>query len=139
VAATFNNGGTMPASNYLKGKVIDGTVRGISFAAPATVYVSLHTADPTANATPATEISAGWYARQATAFAAQSTAGQTSNSGTVTYNGVSGSPVTATNFAVWDAATLGNMLYYAPLSAPKTFAVTDVPTWLPGTLTVTAT
>lgn len=129
----------MPASNYLKGKVIDGTVRGVNYVAPATVYVSLHTSDPTANATPATEISAGWYARQAATFAAQSTAGQTSNSGTITYAGVSGGAVTATHFAIWDAVTLGNMLYYGPLSASKTFANTDVPSWLPGQLAVSAT
>lgn len=129
----------MPSSNYLRGKVIDGTVRGITYTAPAAVYVSLHTADPTAGATAATEVSAGWYARQAVTFAAQGTAGQTSNSNTITYNGVTAGPISVTHFAVWDAATIGNMLYYAPLSASKTFSTTDVPSWLPGQLAVTAT
>ena len=129
----------MPASNYLKGKLIDGTVRGVTYSAPGTVYVSLHTSDPTANATPATEISAAWYARQPAAFAAQSTAGQTSNSATITYSGVSGGAITASHFAVWDALTLGNMLYYGSLSASKTFANTDVPSWLPGQLAISAT
>lgn len=129
----------MPASNYLKGKIIDHVLRNTSYTSPTTVYVSLHTSDPTAAGTAGTEISAGWYARQSAAFAAQVTAGQTSNSGTITYPGVTGSAVTVTHFALWDALTLGNMLEYAPLSASKTFSITDVPSWLPGQLAATAT
>lgn len=129
----------MPASTYLRGKVIDHTLRATSFTAPAGVFVSLHTSDPTIAGTPATEVSAGWYARQALTLAAQTVAGQTSNSNTVTYNGVTGSSVTVTHFAIWDASTLGNMLYFGPLSASKTFNLTDVPSWLPGQLAVTAT
>lgn len=129
----------MPASNYLRGKITDHVLRNVAFSSPATVYVSLHTSDPTANASPGTEISAGWYARQAATFAVQVTAGQTSNSNTLTYPSVEISAVTVTHFAIWDASTLGNMLGYAPLSANKTFSVTDVPSWLPGQLTSTLT
>lgn len=126
----------MPTSNYLRGKVVDHVLRNTAYTPPATVYVALHTSDPTAVGTPATEISGPWYARQAAAFAAQTTAGQTSNSGTVTYPGVTGSGVTVTHFSIWDAATLGNMLGYAALSSAKPFSVTDVPSWLPGQLAV---
>lgn len=128
----------MPASNYLRGKIIDGTLRGITFTAPPAIFVSLHTADPTAGATAATEVSGGWYARQPSQFAAQSTAGQTSNLDTITYNPVTTGPVVITHFAVWDAAGLGNMLYFGPLSASKTFSNTDVPSWLPGQVAVAA-
>lgn len=129
----------MPASTYLRGKVIDHTLRATSFTSPASVFVSLHTSDPTIAGTPATEVSAAWYARQGITLAAQTVAGQTSNSNTITYNGVTGSSVTVTHFAIWDASTLGNMLYFGPLSASKTFNLTDVPSWLPGQLAVTAT
>ena len=129
----------MPASNYLRGKWVDGAFRATTYTAPTTVYVALHTSDPTAAASPATEVSASWYARQSCAFAAQTTAGQTSNSGTLTFSGVTGSSLTITHFSVWDAATLGNMLNYAPLSASKTFAITDVPSWLAGQLALTLT
>lgn len=129
----------MPASNYLRGKVIDVSLRNTAYTAPAAVYVSLHTADPTAGALAGTEVSGGWYARKAATFAAQSTAGQTSNSNTITYDPVSGGPVTVTHFAIWDAATLGNMLYYGTLAASKTFSDTDVPSWLPGQVAITAT
>lgn len=124
----------MPSSTYLRGKVTDHVLRNVAFSSPTTLYVSLHTSDPTVAGTPGTEISAAWYARQPAVFAAQVTAGQTSNSGTITYPGVATSAVTVTHFAVWDAATLGNMLTFAPLSASKTFSITDVPSWLPGQL-----
>lgn len=124
----------MPASNYLRGKITDHVLRNVAYTSPGTVYVSLHTADPTVNGTANTEISAAWYARQPAVFAAQVTAGQTTNSDTITYPGVATSAVTVTHFAIWDAVTLGNMLEFAPLSASKTFSVTDVPSWLPGQL-----
>lgn len=127
----------MPSSNYLRGKIIDHTLRNTPYTSPATVYVALHTSDPTAVGTPATEVSGAWYARQSATFAAQVTAGETSNSNTITYPGVTGSSVTVTHFSIWDAATLGNMIGYASLSSSKTFSVTDVPSWLPGQLAVT--
>lgn len=129
----------MPSSTYLRGKLVDHVFRNITYTSPTTVYVSLHTSDPTVAGTPGTEVSASWYARQVMAFAAQTTAGQTSNSGTVTFSGVSGSSVTVTHFALWDALTLGNELEYGPLASAKTFAITDVPSWLPGQLALTAT
>jgi hypothetical protein len=128
----------MPASNYLRGKVIDLSLRATAYSAPASVYVSLHTADPTAGAIAGTEVSGGWYARKVATFSAQSTAGQTSNAGTITYDPVTGGPVTVTHFAVWDAETLGNMLYYGSLASSKTFATTDVPSWLAGQIAITA-
>lgn len=129
----------MPASNYLRGKVIDGTLRGTTYTAPPSVFISLHTADPTAGALSATEVVGGWYGRQAGTFAAQSTAGQTSNSNAINYNPVTSGPVTVTHFAVWDAATLGNMLFYGPLASTKTFSNTDVPSWLAGQIAVVGT
>lgn len=129
----------MPASNYLRGKVIDASLRATNYIAPATAYIALHTADPTANALAATEVSGAWYARQAAAFAAQSVAGQTSNSAAINYNPVSSGPVTVTHFSVWDDSTLGNMLYYGPLAASKTFSNTDVPSWLAGQIAIVAT
>lgn len=124
----------MPASNYLRGKITDHVLRGVTYSSPATVYVALHTSDPTVTGNPVTEVSGAWYARQAATFAAQVISGQTNNSNTITYPGVTVSPVTVTHFSIWDAATLGNMLEFGTLSASKTFSVTDVPSWLPGQL-----
>lgn len=129
----------MPASNHLRGKITDHVLRNVAYTSPTAVYVSLHTSDPTVNATAATEVTGTWYARQPAVFSAQVTAGQTSNSATITYPGVADSAVTVTHFALWDALTLGNMLEFAPLSAAKTFSITDVPSWLPGQLASTMT
>lgn len=129
----------MTASLYLRGKLTDHTLRNVAYTSPTTVYVSLHTSDPTVNATAGTEISAAWYARQPITFAAQTVAGQTSNSATITYPSVETSAVTVTHFAIWDAVTLGNMLDFGPLSASKTFSITDVPSWLPGQLAFSST
>lgn len=128
----------MPASNYFRGKAIDTSLRSITFTAPAAVYVSLHTANPTADAIPATEVSADWYTRQLVSFGPQSTAGQTSNTNTITYDAVTNGPITVTHFAIWDSETLGNMLYFGPLATNKTFSNTDVPSWLPGQITASA-
>lgn len=129
----------MPSSNYLRGKVIDGSIRAQTYNAPANVFVSLHTADPTPNGTPATEVSGTWYTRQTVAFGPQAVAGQTANTNTITYNAVVNGPVTVTHFAIWDAQTLGNMLYFGPLAATKTFSDTDVPSWLAGQIAIAAT
>ena len=129
----------MPSSLYLRGKVTDHVLRNVTFTSPTNVYVSLHTSDPTAAATAITEVNGAWYARQGAVFGAQVTAGQTANSETITYPGVQTAAVTITHFALWDAPTLGNMLTYAQLSSQKVFAVTDVPSWLPGQLVSTMT
>ena len=74
----------MPSSNYLRGKITDHVLRNTAYTSPTTVYVALHTSDPTAAASAGTEVSAAWYARQSATFAAQVTSGQTSNSNTIT-------------------------------------------------------
>lgn len=129
----------MPMSTYMRGKVVDHAFRNVAWTPPTTVYVALHTSDPTIAGTPATEVSGAWYARQAIAFSSQTVAGQTSNSATVTFPAVTGSGVTVTHFSLWDAATLGNMLEFSALSASKTYAISDVPSWLAGTLSITGT
>ena len=132
----------MPASNFLRAAVLDHTLRGVSMAGIATAYVSLHTYDPTADAIAASEIdgtTATWYVRQSCAFSAQSISGLTSNANPVTFAAVTGSSVTVTHFAIWTAVTgTTSMLFYGTLSASKTFYVNDVPSWLAGTLQVTA-
>ena len=127
----------MPSSNHLRGKITDHVLRNVAYASPTTVYVSLHIADPTVAALAITEVTGTWYARQPAVFAVQVVAGQTTNSATITYSGVTGSTVTVSHFAIWDAPTLGNMLEFGTLSASKTFSVTDVPSWLPGQLAST--
>ncbi len=70
-------------SNYLENALINATLRATTFTSPATVYVSLHTADPT-DAGTGTEVSGGSYARTAATFASPSN-GASSTSADVTF------------------------------------------------------
>ena len=65
-------------SNYLENALINGTLRATTFTAPTTVYISLHTADPT-DAGSGTEVSGGSYIRQSATFAAPSSGASASN------------------------------------------------------------
>ncbi len=116
-------------SDYLENKIIDHFLRGQASTAPAAVYVAVHTADPTDAGTG----NAG-TARVACTFAAP-TNGVTSNTATVTFNGVAAG--TYTYGSVWDAATGGNMLYSGALSASKTADAGDNLSFAAGQLTIT--
>jgi len=56
-------------SDYLENALINGTLRGTTYPAPASVYVGLYTSDPT-DANTGTEVSGGSYARVVATFAA---------------------------------------------------------------------
>ncbi len=142
----------MPAiSTSLKNKLIDLTLRGQTFTGPATVYVSLHTS-ATTDAGGGTEVTGGSYARAAVAasmanFAGTQSAGSTSAStgttGATSNNGVINFPTptaswgTPSNFAVWDAATGGNMLYHGAITTPKAIASGAPVSFNAGALTIT--
>lgn len=138
----------MPASTYSGNKILDLLFRGVAFAAPARVWVSLHTADP--GLTGASEVGTGdWpaYARQdpagggavASGFAAP--AGKaTENANLMLYpiNNGAGT-VTITHFGIWDAATGGNCLLAGALTAAKQIFPTDECVIRPGELDLTVT
>lgn len=122
------------ASNYLENKLTDLIFRGQAFTAPATIYVSLHTADPT-DAAGGAEVSGGSYARVAittsltnwsgtqsagSTVASSGTGGASSNNGAITFPSPTASWGVCTHFGVWDAASGGNLLVFGALGAPKT-------------------
>lgn len=135
-------------SNYLEEKVIESSLRGATFPNITANYIALFTTDPTDAATGDEVDPAGtWtdYERVdaadggavATGWAA-SADGVTSNAKVVTFpanNG--GASVTVTHFAIFDAATGGNMLYHGSLAASKTLATGDVLSFNIGSLQVT--
>lgn len=134
------------ASTYLANNVLDATLRGVTYPLPSKVYISLHTADPT----PAggSEVStAAWpsYVRKdaadggaiATGFSAAA-GGETKNAKQILFPGMDGeSAVTVTHWAIYDAATAGNMLVFAPLDTPRTLQPGDVFVFDTNSLTVT--
>ena len=102
---------------------------------PATLHYALFTATPS-DAGGGTEVTGGSYARVAVTSSAANmaatngatlttnpstgTTGTTSNNAAVTFPAPTANWGTITSFAVFDAATGGNMLIYGALSASKT-------------------
>ena len=93
-----------------------------AFTAPAGTYVKLHTADPgSAGATAASTV----VTRPAVTWAAASGGSKASNNtpSWTSWAGTNGEVVT--HISVWDAATAGNFLFSAALSASKTINTGD--------------
>lgn len=112
-------------SDYLENKFLDHFLGTASTTAPAAVYISLHTADPTDDGSGA-EVSGNGYARQAMAFDAAS-GGTASNSAAVEFPAASGGNFgTITHIGLWDASTAGNLLFHAALTASKVINEGDI-------------
>lgn len=114
-------------SNYLEEKIVEHFLRNNSITPPTTVYVSLFQSDP-GEATGGTETAYTGYARQSSAWTALDANGQTKNTASISFpaNGNASASVTITHIALYDAASAGNRLFYAELSAPKTLSPGDV-------------
>lgn len=122
------------ASNYLENKVVDHTLGTASYTAPTNVYTALFTSDPT-DAGTGTECSYTNYARQVTTFGAAS-GGSASNSADITFAAIVGADVTITHFAIYDAASGGNLLYHSPVDTSKTYSADDIPSFAASAITV---
>lgn len=122
-------------SNYLENKLIDVTLRGLAYTAPATVHLALFTTDPTDAGTGA-EVTGGAYARRPITFGV-ATNGAASNSADVLYAVATANWGTVTHVGVYDAATAGNMLYYGILTNSKTIQTNDQLKVTAGDITIT--
>ena len=122
-------------SNYLENALINVTLRATAYTAPATVYVSLWTSDPT-DAGSGTEVSGGSYARTAVTFGAPSN-GVTTNSADVTFPTATASWGTVGWIGINDAASSGNLLYHTALDTAKAIDSGDIFKISTGNLSVT--
>jgi hypothetical protein len=126
---------------YLERKLLDHSLGKTSYTMPA-VWVGLFTAAPS-DAGGGTEVSGGSYARKSTAAADWSAAAtvsgvsSSSNANAVTFVTATASWGTATHFGLFDAATAGNLLRWAPLTTAKAVASGDTPSFAAGSLTIT--
>ena len=110
-------------SNYLENKILLHVLDNTAYTSPTTVYLGLHTADPT-DAGTGTEVSGGSYARQSVAFTVTDNAA--TNDSAIEFPTATGSWGTIGWVAVWDNLTSGNMLFHGALSTSKTIASGDV-------------
>lgn len=101
-------------------------IKGTTFtAAPANLFVGLFSTAPTTNASNGTEVSGSAYARQTIASTAWSAISQNadtihdqiSNSNVITFPIVTSPSYTVVAIGLWDAATLGNNIYWQTVTS----------------------
>ena len=106
------------ASDYLKSALINHILRQTAFSSPTALYVSLFVG--------AAEVSGGSYARVdvTTGFTAP-VGGVSENASTISFPSPTAAWGTVTHAALYDAASDGNQLMYAPLNESKTITAGD--------------
>lgn len=134
-AIALSLGLTGGATDYLVNKLIDFMFRGQTYAAPANWYFALFTTSPT-NAGGGIEVSGGNYSRPGipanitalsstngpttTGASTGGTTGQIFNNSSIAYPAPNATWGTVTTEGVLDAALAGNLLFYSPLTVPRT-------------------
>jgi hypothetical protein len=126
-------------TDSLEQRVLDHLFKGgatPALTALSTVYVALYTAVPS-DAAAGTEVSGSAYARQAVASAAWTrTASSIANNAEVAFPAVTGSAYTVVGWAIMDASTSGNQLYWGDCTS-TTMNVGDIPRFAANALTIT--
>jgi len=124
-------------ADYWENEIL-GHIFGKGSYTPPTIYVALSTADPLDDASGLAEPSGNAYARTQTSASDWNTAsgGSVDNANDITFPQASGSWGTITHFALFDAATGGNMLAHGALSQSKTIDSGDTARFEAGDLDV---
>lgn len=108
-------------TNYLESKLANHVLKNTAYTPPTTLYVAMHTADPTETGTVSeiTTATFATYARKAVTLGAES-GGVCLNSADVTWDNCPA--ITISHLSIWDALTGGNALFYGPLTAAQVMA-----------------
>ena len=125
----------MSKTDFLEDSMLNHVLRNTAYTPASTIYVALFTATP-GEAGGGSEVTGNNYARKAVTFGAPS-AGTITNSADVVFDQASGSWGTISYFALFDALTNGNMLYYGALTSSKTINSGDQLKFAAGGITVT--
>lgn len=100
----------MPKSAYLRTKIVRHALGQAAYTMPAGTHLALFTSDPTVNNT-GTEVVGGSYARQPITWGTEAD-GRLPHTGTITFSSLPAT--TITHWAIFDASSGGNLLYFAP-------------------------
>lgn len=126
-------------TDALEQRLLDHLFKGggsPALTALSTVYVALFTAVPSDSAA-GTEVTGSSYARQAVASAAWTrTTSSMANNVEVAFPTVTTTPYTVVGWAIFDALTVGNMLYWGDTTS-TVMNVGDVARFAPSGLTIT--
>ena len=139
-------------SDYLENKLVDQLFRGQTAPTTTTLYVALYTAAPSDPSATGTELTGNNYSRVSVSsslanwagtqsagstIASSGTGGQTSNNAASTFPTPSATWGTVTHFAIYDAATTGNELFWGALTISKTINSGDTVSFPAGSLAIT--
>lgn len=113
----------MPKSTYLNNVVLNAALVQTSFVPPPVIYVALFTVSPVPSGG-GTEVAGSGYGRQ-TAIFSLSSAAITSSTTDVIFPIATGPWGTIVAFALFDASSGGNMLYFGNLSTSRTILASD--------------
>ncbi|HUT47555.1 MAG TPA: hypothetical protein VMX36_14835 [Sedimentisphaerales bacterium] len=124
-------------SDYWENKILDH-IFGKGSYTPPTIYVGLSAADPTDDGSGLAEPNGNAYARVQTSASDWNTAsnGSLDNASDITFTQATGSWETITHFALFDAATAGNMLAHGALSQSKAIGGSDTAKFEAGDLDI---
>jgi hypothetical protein len=124
-------------SNYWENNILDH-IFGKANYTPPTIYVGLSTADPTDDGSGLAEPGGNGYARVQTSAVDwnAASAGTIDNANDISFAEATGSWGTITHFALFDAATAGNMLAHGSLSESKSIGSGDTVKFAAGDLDV---
>ena len=113
-------------TDYLELKTLDHNLGTASFTSPTTVYIALLTASPTDTGSQSNEVGGGvGYAREIITFDAAA-AGVTQNVLLIQFDTPTGAGWgTVTHWALVDALTSGNYLYWSAFDTARVIAAGD--------------
>ncbi|MCA9872475.1 MAG: hypothetical protein KC441_02440 [Anaerolineales bacterium] len=124
-------------SNYAENAFL-GMILGSAYSPPSTVYLALSTADPTEDGSGLAEPGYTGYARKAITFGAAASR-RVTQSATVTFDQCTAGSAVVTHWALFDAASGGNMLAYGALNASKNVVAGNTPSVVSGEVYVEIT
>lgn len=127
-------------SDFLENELLDHILGGGDFTRPATIYVALFTSAPT-DAGGGVEVSGGSYARAAVTNNATNwpaaSGGSKSNGTAIVFPEATASWGTVVAVGLFDAATAGNLLYWADLTTSKAIGAGDTARFPAGSIALT--
>lgn len=125
---SFNSGGI---SNFLANAILDHIFGVETYDTTASIYVALSTANPTDDGSGLSEPGSN-YARVNHDTWDAAASGASQNDGAITFNQAAAAWGTVTYFAMYDASSSGNMLFYGALDTPRAIGQQDTPLYMGG-------
>jgi len=124
-------------SNYLASALLNHFLKTAAYTVPTNICAALSTADPTDDGSGIAEPVGNNYSRTTNNTWDIAAAGATANTGAMTTATASGSWGTIAYTALFDAATVGNMLWYGTISPSQAVGANDYMEWAAGSFDVT--